>query len=375
MVHYIGWYIDPKEDAIYTGNVPGKLKMRYVAKKVIEAGKILKIFSLADRKAAAFYTQYKAKTQLGAEIIYSGGCSSKNKIARAFNGVLKKLQFVFYVLFKVKKSDTILMYHSVEYTKLLAVIKRFFNKKVVIEVEEIYGYSATEDKPWVEKEINAIKKMDSFIVVNAGIPEQIDAQNRKCVVSYGVCDLPECRVDRFDDGKIHVVYAGTIETRKLGAMTAVDAAQYLPDNYITHIIGFGTQENIQKMNNRIKEINESNSSLKVQYDGYFTGEELDNFLFKCHIGLSSNVMRPNFANNSFPSKVITYMCHDLSVVLGYAEAFYDVPISKDWSFYMEHDPEQIANAIINVKMLPKGHNVALIKQLDKDLIDFINEEC
>ena len=375
MVHYIGWYIDPQEDAVYTGNVPGKLKMRYVAKRVFESGKDLVIFSLVDKKSTFFYGKNKTKTQFGADLIYSGGFASRNKIARVFNGILKKLQFINYVLFNVKKSDTIIMYHSVEYTRILAIIKKFLSKKVVIEVEEIYGYSAVKDKPWVDKEIESIKKMDSFIVVNEGIPNRIDAQNRKYVVSYGVCDLPERKVEQFEDGKIHVVYAGTIETRKLGAMTAVEAAQYLPDNYITHIIGFGTEENIEKLNNRIIEINEKSGSLKVQYDGYFTGDKLDDFLFKCHIGLSSNVMRPNFANNSFPSKVITYMCHDLAVVLGYAEAFYDVPISKCWSFYMEHDPQQIAKAIQNVKMLPKGHNIAFIKQLDNDLIEFINEEC
>lgn len=375
MVHYIGWYIGEKEDAVYTGNVPGKLKMRYIAKKIIEAKKKLKIFSLVDKKTTGFYGQYKTKAQIGAEITYSGGFSKKHKIGRWINGRLKILQFIIYVLFNVKKTDTIVMYHSVTYTKILAIIKKIVHRKIIVEVEEIYGYSATEDRPGVYKEINTIKQMDSFIVVNPGIPERIDAQNRKYVVSYGVCDLPDRRVEQFDDGKIHVVYAGTIETRKLGAMTAVEAAQYLPDSYITHIIGFGTEENIQKMNKRIKEINENSSCVKVKYDGYFTGDELDDFLFKCHIGLSSNVMRPNFANNSFPSKVITYMCHDLSVVLGYAEAFYDVSISKDWSFYMEYEPQKIAQAITKVEMLPKGHNIDLIKQLDKDLIDFINEEC
>lgn len=375
MVHYFGWYISENDDSVYTGNVPGKLKMRYVARKISEAGKELKIFSLADKRGKGFHKAQKAKTSFGADVLYSAGISSGGKVGRLLNGFLKKLQFVFYVLFKVKKDDTILLYHSVSYTKTLAGIKRLIDRKVVIEVEEIYGYSATEDRPWVDKEISYIKAMDSFIVVNAGIPAHIGIEDRKYVVSYGVCDLPPRRVEHFDDGKIHVVYAGTIETRKLGAITAVEAAQYLPDDYVTHIIGFGTQKNIEYMQQRIDEINKNSSGIKVQYDGYFTGDELDDFLFRCHIGLSSNVMRPNFANNSFPSKVITYMCHDLSVVLGYAKAFYDVPIAKNWSFYMEHEPEQIAKAITQTKILPKGHNIELIKELDSNLIHFIKEEC
>ena len=86
-------------------------------------------------------------------------------------------------------------------------------------------------------------------------------------------------------------------------------------------------------------------------------------------------MRANFANNSFPSKVITYMCHDLSVVLGYAKAFYDVPIAKGWSFYMEHDPQKIAEAITKTQIAPKGQYIELVKEMDQELIDFIKRVC
>lgn len=375
MVHYIGWYIGENEDALYTGNVPGKLKMRYVARKILEAGKALKILSLAERKKKGFYGKKEYKTKEGVDVLYTGGYAGGNKIGRYLNDLLKKLQFVLYVIFNVKKNDTIILYHSVAYTKLLANLKRIFKRSVVIEVEEIYGYSATVDRPWVNKEIETIKAMENFIVVNAGIPVELGIAKEHYVVSYGVCDIPKCHVDRFKDGKIHVVYAGTIERRKLGALTAAEAARYLPENYIMHIIGFGAEENIQYLQEKIHEVNEACGDTKVRYEGYYTGSVLDDFLFQCHIGLSSNVMRPNFANHSFPSKVITYMCHDLSVVLGYAKAFYDVPIAKDWSFYMEHNPQQIAEAIQKTQIAPKGYYTDLIQRMDDELINFIKRVC
>ena len=145
--------------------------------------------------------------------------------------------------------------------------------------------------------------------------------------------------------------------------------------YILHILGFGSGENMQKLQNRITEINEEAGCERVQYNGYKSGKELDDFLFSCHIGLSSNVMRPNFANNSFPSKVITYMCHDLAVVLGYAKAFYDVPMSKGWQFYHEHTPEAIAQAVGNVEIKPVGYYHPSIERMNNQLQSFFKKYC
>ena len=245
MVHYIGWYIAENDDDLYTGNVPGKLKMRYVARKIIEAGKDITIFSLATRKKRGLYCKKRCKKNENTSVLYTGGYSGNRKIERYFNGLIKKLQFTLYVIFEVKKDDTIVLYHSVAYTKLLSILKKIFHRTVVIEVEEVYGYSAVEDHTWVDKEIETIKTMDAFIVVNAGIATEFELDPENYVISYGVCDIPQCRVEQYDDGKIHVVYAGTIERRKLGALTAVEVARYLPDNYIMHISGFGTEENIE----------------------------------------------------------------------------------------------------------------------------------
>lgn len=369
--HYIGWYISPLQDKEYTGNVPGKLKMRYVAKKVVESGNQLTVLSLADKNERFFYKK-KITVQDSIQVIYTGGFGSDGKIGRFINTFMKIIQFCLYIIMNCKKEDIIIIYHSVTYTKLLAKLKKFFKRTVICEVEEIYGYSAVEDKVWVAKEIEAIKMMDKFIFVNAGIPKSLYIMPEKYVISYGVCDVPKRKVERYNDGKIHVVYAGTVENKKLGAFTAVETARYLSEQFVVHIIGFGKQDTLNLLQDRIKEINNTDANhALVQYDGYKSGDELDQFLFKCHIGLSSNVMRPNFANNTFPSKVITYMCHDLSVVLGYAEAFYSVPEAKKWTFYMSHEPKEIAKAIASAPIACEGYYEEDIRKMDLDLIDFL----
>ena len=212
--------------------------------------------------------------------------------------------------------------------------------------------------------------MDAFICVNEGLPKLLELPVGKYVVNYGAGIIPTRTVERKNDGKIHVVYAGTIEAYKQGAITAVEAAKHLSDNYMMHIIGFGDEENIRLLRQRVEEVNKFVNRKAVEYDGYYSDEALDAYLFGCHIGLSSNVMRPNFANNSFPSKVITYMCHDLSVVLGYAKAFYDVPMSEGWAFYHEFTPKKIAEAIMSAQVMPEGYYHNRILKMNKELQQF-----
>ena len=374
-VYYICWYISDEDMETFKGNVTGVLKMKYVVEQMLASGVSLYIVSLAQQTRKGFFRPLKKKLQ-NAEtpILYLGGVNGLGSLGRIFNNIIKLMELFLLLVFKVKSTDKVALYHNYPQTRFVALIKFLIRADVVIEVEELYGYSPTEDKPWVEKEIRAVKKMDAFICVNEGMPRLLGLPAGSYVVNYGAGVIPERTVGRRNDGKIHVVYAGTIEAYKRGASTAVEAARYLPDNYVMHIIGFGDEENVRRLKQKVEEVNSFLNRIVVEYDGYYSGEDLDAYLFGCHIGLSSNVMRPNFANNSFPSKVITYMCHDLSVVLGYAEAFYHVPMSEGWTFYHEFSPKQIAEAIILAKVVPIGYYHARILQMNANLRQFFQSQ-
>lgn len=374
-VYYIGWYISNENKSIFSGNVPGNLKMHYVVEQLIDSGCIPEIISLASKKnAKGLYSNIKTISQ-GCPLTYLGGCSGSSRLARKIDLIIKKLIFAYFFIFQIRKDDTVVLYHSVAITNMVAKLKRLVQRKVILEVEEIYGYSALADRPWVNKEIESIKLMDYHICVNDGIPKNLHLEKDKFVVSFGVGHIPKRTVNRFDDGKIHVVYAGTIEMKKLGALSAVEAARFFPKDYILHILGFGSDGNMMKLKNRVAEINAEAGFERIQYNGYKSGKDLDDFLFSCHIGLSSNVMRPNFANNSFPSKVITYMCHDLAVVLGYAKAFYDVPMSKGWQFYHDHSPKAIAEAVSKAEIKPIGFYHQSIDRMNCQLQLFFKRYC
>ena len=374
VVYYIGWFISDEDMGLFKGNVPGNLKMKYVMGQMRECGIKPHIVSLAQQKKRGFYsTICKKLEQSGIRVTYFAGINGTGLFIRKLDGLIKRLELLWYLFVVINKNDSVVLYHSYPYTKFISKFKKLLKYDITIEVEELYGFSAVADRPWVGDEIEAVRKMDRFICVNEGIPKLLGLKKGQFVVNYGVGIIPPRNVERRNDGKIHVVYAGTIETLKLGAITAVDSAPYLTDDYVIHIIGFGTEDNIQRLKSHIEEVNSQCGTNRVEYNGYYSGEELDRFLFGCHIGLSSNVMRPNFANNSFPSKVITYMCHDLTVVLGYAESFYDVPMSKGWTFYHEFVPKTIADAIMASKVLPIGYYHESIHKMNNDLQSFLNK--
>ena len=135
-VHYIGWYITPKDWGTYKCAIPGMMKMRYVADQIQKAGADLHILSLVEKQTKGVYGGYNTEYE-GKHIHYMGGGGIPNPITSRLNSIIKHLSFIFYILFKTSKKDLIVLYHSYYYTKLLAKLQRIVKRDIVIEVEEI----------------------------------------------------------------------------------------------------------------------------------------------------------------------------------------------------------------------------------------------
>lgn len=372
-VHYICWYITPKDWGPYKGAVAGIMKARYIADQIQKAGCDLHVLSLSEKQDKGIYRGYDTEYE-GKHIHYMGGGNMTGRITGRLNDIIKHLTFILYVLFKTSKKDLIVLYHSYYYTKLLAKMLRIIHREVVLEVEEIYGYNALGDMPWVDDEIAQIKKFKKFTCVNDGIPQMLGLKQEDYVVAYGNAEFTKRTVDRFNDGKIHVVYSGVIELKKLGAPTAIEVARLLPSNYVLHVTGYARKKEYEdSLEKRIGEINGELGEERIRYEGFLSEEDLDKLLFRCHIGLSPNVLRPNFANSTFPSKLVNYMCHDLALVVSYATA-YDFPISEGWVFYHEQTPERIAKAVMKANVKPIGYYRPRLKKMNDNVVCFFREQ-
>lgn len=372
-VHYIGWYITPNSWGKYNCVVAGMMKMRYVADQIQKTGCDLHILSLVEKQAAGIYCGQNEEFE-GKHIHYSGGAGSNNLLMGRLDRIIKHITFILYIIFRTSRKDLIVLYHSYYYTKLLANLKRFFKRDVVIEVEEIYGYNALGDMPWVDDEISQIKRFKKFTCVNDGIPQILGLNPEDYVVIYGSAVFPKRTMDRFNDGKVHVVYSGTLDYRKMGGPMALEVARLLSSQYMLHVTGYARNpEDEVAIKKRISEINAEFGEERVRYEGFLSEEDLHKLLFSCHIGLSPNVLRPNFANSTFPSKIVSYMCHDLAIVISYATA-YDFPISEGWVFYHEQTPECIAEAVMKAEVKPIGYYVSRLEKMNENVLAFFREQ-
>ena len=286
-----------------------------------------------------------------------------------------RLQMFLYLLFHVRKRDIVVVYHSLNYTEMLRDLRRIKRFNLVLQMCEIYqdvsGNIAEKHK---KHEFDLVEVADAFICSNKHLSEVFNKEGKPSALLYGIYRAYEGERSGFGDGKIHVVYAGTLDPRKGGAAAAA-AAEHLDERYHVHLLGFGSDEQIEEIKGLIFEAN-SKSSATITYDGLLKGKEFDDFLRKCHIGLATQIPDASFTKTSFPSKVLTYLANGLSVVSSTYDAIQSSPVASCVSFYDEQTPQKIAECIMNTNV----DNVAsteVIRGLDekfrRELANLFNE--
>lgn len=367
--YYIGFCSPDGKEKEFDCAVPADLKIKYVAAKF---GGDLRLISLSPRKKCG--RGRKIRAGYGTmKTLFSFGTG--NGIAKKLNVILRKLYLFFLFRCVIRSRDNVILYHSYAYTRFIGKYCAVKKKRIVLEVEEVYGYNAVEDKPYLADEIASIKRFQKFILVNDYIAPELGIPEEDRVVSYGVVDPDYEKCERrFDREHIHVLYAGTIDMKKIGAASAVKSAEYLSDRYVLHIAGFGKEEAQKQLAQLIEENNRHEDRCRIEYHGMLKGEPLNALLDSCDIGISTNVMRPNFANNTFPSKIMTYMTHGLKVVSGYADAFRDAKIARNWSFFYSHEPKEIAFAIERAADTEATDDRPVLREVDDALVAFLRAE-
>ena len=167
-----------------------------------------------------------------------------------------------------------------------------------------------------------------------------------------------------DKGKINCVCAGTFDPRKGGAAAAAAAAEFLPENYHIHILGFGNEAETKAMKDLINEIAKK-SEASVTYDGLLSGEDYIRFIQSCDIGLSTQNPDAAFNATSFPSKILSYMANGLRVVSIRIPAIEGSAVGNYMYYYDEQTPREIAKAIMSVNTNDGYDGRKIISKLDQ----------
>lgn len=357
---YIGYYdSDPNRRSVSPAAVD---KMNYIAKV------ISRICGDTEILSCATYSPIPDKGHV--EQISDSICvryirtrgKHKSKIGKIYDILYDRLSIFAFLMKNIKHGETVFVYHSLLNMYAIRLITMIKKVSLVIEVEEIYNDVGGLRRDTRKNELKFIESGSSYIFPTEIMNQQFNKKGKAHVIIHGTYDVNNTKASKFNDKKIHVVYAGTFERNKGGALTAIDSAKYLTEEYTLHILGFGTDSEIKNVTERIEAL-KSICECRIIYEGKLTGKEYINFISKCHIGLSTQNPEGVYNNTSFPSKILSYMCNGLKVVSVRIPVVETSDVKDGIWYYDSNDPEQLAAAIKNAQ---KGNidSKDLIRVLD-----------
>lgn len=238
MVHYINFYGTPDNPRNLNFATACVSKVEYLWRVMNQAGFQVSNVSVCWTKNRFFcaYRKQVLETDDRGRQIYFSTFGAPVRLFRGAAVLWSKFQLCFYLLFQVKRSDTVLFYHSPFYLPLLNLIRRIRGFRLVAEVEEIYAAAKNQGAAAQNREISALQQADAFYLVNDLMASRCGFGEKPCWVSYGNYHIPEREHRDFGDGRIHAVYAGVVEEIKRGAFIAVETAEFLPGNYCVDIL-------------------------------------------------------------------------------------------------------------------------------------------
>ena len=344
MLYYIGYF---NCDEIRSENrivaPAAENKMNYIVSALAEAvdGEI-EIISPAQTKEYKFIKGDKRRIGDRVFLKTFATFNCRNKLLRVAGHLLTRLSFLFYLLLSLNSEDSVIVYHSLSYMSIISFLKKIKGFNLVFEVEELYS-DVTDDEALRKKEIDYLQIAESYIFVTELLRNKVNKE-KKYLTSHGTYNSVDDLNFRFNDDKIHVVYAGTFRKAKGGVYTAISAAEHLDDNYVLEILGNGSENEIQEVKDLINVIS-AKTSCKINYAGFMSGEAFNKYIQACHIGLSTQPKDAVFNDTSFPSKVLTYMSNGLRVVSVRIPAVETSLVGEYIYYYDVQEAECIAQAI------------------------------
>lgn len=369
-IKYIAYYSDPDFSKNRRAAPSADTKLDYIVTALKESGHDVEVISKcrAGNRERMLKMDSGYTTQRNDVLIhFMSDLTSKYRAIRFFTRLVHKYATLRSIKKECLADDcTVMIYHSLEMYDVIKLLNRH-KKKFILEVEEIYSDVVTKQKKRNRrKEDCMFSSAEAYILSTELLNKEINVENKPSIVCNGTYGVEPQIIDKFNDGKTHCVYAGTLDPRKGGAVAAA-AAEYLPDNYHIHILGFGTQKQVEYIKRAVEEVN-SKLAATVSFDGLLSGEEYISFIQSCDIGLSTQNPDAAFNATSFPSKILSYMANGLRVVTVKIPAIEGSVIGDYMYYYEKQTPEEIAKAIMSVNRSDDYDGRKIIAELDKKFL-------
>lgn len=372
-IYYLGTYDTPLSDVKRRFTVSAVSKMDYIISALNQSGYDVELISTSYILEKKWLIKGGERKRLNdyTVLVLSRSFGGKATFVRHFAQLFSIICF-FLKLLKLTKRDSLIVYHAPWFSIPVRLAKYLKGFQLILEVEEIYAYAFSRGEKYLKKELKFIHAADKYILVNDLIANILHLSKCKTIISYGpyLSDLDDQAVSPFNDGKIHLVYAGSFDKRKMGAQSAVQVAPFLPSNYAIHILGFGDSSTTQELICEIELINQK-SKCSVYFEGEKRGIDYVNFMKKCHIGLCTQRLECDYTTYAFPSKVLAYFSYGLNVVSAPLVALQNSSINSYLSYYAEDDTKSLAEAIMNAKLYRKDELTSVIYHLNEKFVKSI----
>lgn len=369
-IHYLT-YCSNESDANLDVSPAAQQKSSYLTRLIDLTGENYRIINLAESNKK-IGLNHKIEKEVGERGTYVRWMTF-GKPCRLFSKIhyyFRKVQLERY-LNKLDCTDVVIAYHSLSTCDIYTKTSHKRRFKFILELEEVYQDVVSCGKYKAVLEKKCIASADGYILATESLAKQIP-EGKPYIVINGTYRSEWPRNVSFGDNKIHCIYAGTFDPTKGGAAAAAAAAEFLPENYHVHILGFGTEEQKKQLQELIALVQER-TKCTLTYDGLKSGEEYIQFLQKCHIGLCTQIPDAKYTETSFPSKVLVYLANGLRVLSVRIPAVEQSDIGDLLFYYDEQKPEKIAEAIQNIDVTLPYDSRKRLKQMDKCAENNLNE--
>lgn len=298
-----------------------------------------------------------------------GGGWFANKVS----SLVYYIRYIGYLMRHIRKEDIVIVYHSLQNMKLVELLKKWIGFCLILEVEEIYG-DVMQSQKTVHREMRYFQCADGYIFPTELLNQKVNTSRKPYVVAHGTYQVEAKEIGAFpqtQEKTVRCVYAGTFDPAKGGVMAAISAAEHLPENYHMHILGFGSSDEVKRVEDFINTTAER-CRCGLTYDGCLSGDAYKQFIQSCDIGLSTQNPSAMFNDTSFPSKVLSYMANGLRVVSVRIPVVEESAVGDLVSYYDEQTPERIAKAIMQIDLTRPYDSRARLSELDVQFREALN---
>lgn len=185
MIYYFGFYSKNGNPNNFF-EFPGcNNKMSYIIRCVKKNNISLNVICLGESKNGVSHS----KKNLTIDSLEDNFFVGTTKY-RFFSKLYLYFQIINILLFRVKRNDTVIFYHSYYLLFLFKSIKAFRKFNLIIEVEESYKAAWGKSDSEIHNEIKNLKGADGYIYVNDLLPNAIE-NTKPYVVCYGAYQVKD----------------------------------------------------------------------------------------------------------------------------------------------------------------------------------------